>query len=114
MHKVPYFTEKKKKCDCDSYSRTSVCFLIFGMALLVYTSYHRTMDAVSVEEHLSTFFPCRPPLVAQLVKSPGWMHETSARAWCTGKTQRDRVERAVGGGSGWGIHVNPWLIHVNV
>ena len=30
--------------------------------------------------------------------SPGWMHETSARAWCTGKTQRDRVEREVGGG----------------
>ena len=30
--------------------------------------------------------------------SPGWMHETSARTWCTGKTQRDRVEREVGGG----------------
>ena len=26
------------------------------------------------------------------------MHETRARAWCTGKTQRDRVEREVGGG----------------
>ena len=26
------------------------------------------------------------------------MHETSARAWCTGKTQRDLVEREVGGG----------------
>ena len=22
---------------------------------------------------------------------PGWMHETSAQAWCTGKTQRDWV-----------------------
>ena len=42
------------------------------------------------------------------------MHETSARAWCTGKTQRDRVEREVGGGIGWGIHVNPWLIRVGV
>ena len=30
--------------------------------------------------------------------SPGWMHETSAWTWCTGKTQRDRVEREVGGG----------------
>ena len=30
--------------------------------------------------------------------SPGWMHETSAPAWCTGKTQRDRVEREVGVG----------------
>ena len=49
--------------------------------------------------------------------SPGWMHETSAWTWCTGKTQRDRVERAVGGWggrSGWGIHVYPWLIHVYI
>ena len=29
--------------------------------------------------------------------SPGWMHETSARIWCTGKTQRE-----VGGGIGMG------------
>ena len=34
------------------------------------------------------------------ISSPGWMHETSAQAWCTGKTQRDRVEREVGGGIG--------------
>ena len=32
------------------------------------------------------------------ITSPVWMHETSARTWCTGKTQRDRVEREVGGG----------------
>ena len=32
------------------------------------------------------------------ITSPGWMHETSARAWCTGKTQRDGMEREVGGG----------------
>ena len=31
------------------------------------------------------------------VTSPGWMHETRARAWCTGKTKRDRVEWEVGG-----------------
>ena len=36
------------------------------------------------------------------ITSPGWMHETSARAWCTGKTQRNRVERKVGGGIGMG------------
>ena len=34
------------------------------------------------------------------ITSPGWMHETSAWTWCTGKTQRDRVEREVGGGMG--------------
>ena len=31
------------------------------------------------------------------ITSPGWMHETSAQAWCTGKTQRNQVEREVGG-----------------
>ena len=36
------------------------------------------------------------------ITSPGWMHESSARTWCTGKTQRDRVEREVGGGIGMG------------
>ena len=36
------------------------------------------------------------------ITSPGWMHKTSARAWCTGKTQRDRVEREVGWGVGMG------------
>ena len=36
------------------------------------------------------------------ITSPGWMHETSAWTWCTRKTQRDRVEREVGGGIGMG------------
>ena len=36
------------------------------------------------------------------ITSPGWMHETSARAWYTGKTQRKRVEREVGWGIGMG------------
>ena len=36
------------------------------------------------------------------ITSPGWMHETSAQACCTGKTQRDQVEREVGGGIGMG------------
>ena len=36
------------------------------------------------------------------ITSPGWMHEASARAWCTGKTQRDGVEREAGVGIGMG------------
>ena len=32
------------------------------------------------------------------ITCPGWMHEMSAQAWCTGKTQRDWVEGDVGGG----------------
>ena len=36
------------------------------------------------------------------ITSPGWMHETSAWAWCTGKTQRNQVEREMGGEIGMG------------
>ena len=36
------------------------------------------------------------------ITSPSWMHETSAQAWYTGKTQRERVEREVGGRIGMG------------
>ena len=32
------------------------------------------------------------------IASPGWMHETSARGWCTGMTQRDGMGMEVGGG----------------
>ena len=32
------------------------------------------------------------------ITSPGGMHETSAQGWYTGKTQRDGMEREVGGG----------------
>ena len=31
------------------------------------------------------------------ITSPGWMHEKGAQGWCTGKTQRDGMEREVGG-----------------
>ena len=40
------------------------------------------------------------------ITSPGGMHETSARAWCTGKTQRNWVESEVGGGIGMGNTCN--------
>ena len=44
---------------------------------------------------------CILSMVKQIT-SPDWMLETSAQAWCTGKTQRDWVEREVGGGIGMG------------
>ena len=40
---------------------------------------------------------CTLSMVKQIT-SPGWMHETSAQGWCTGKTQRDGMERDMGGG----------------
>ena len=44
---------------------------------------------------------CTSSRVKQIT-SPGRMHETSARTWCTEKTQWDRVEREVGAGIGMG------------
>ena len=44
------------------------------------------------------------------ITSPGWMHETSARTWCTAKTQRERVEREVGGGIGTGNTCKPMAV----
>ena len=37
-----------------------------------------------------------------------------AWGWCTGMIQRDDTRCEVGGGSGLGTHVHPWMIHVNV
>ena len=36
------------------------------------------------------------------------------QGWCTGMTLRDGMRREMEGVSGWGTHVHPWLIHVNV
>ena len=44
--------------------------------------------------------------IVKQITSPGGMHETSACAWCTGKTQRNRVEREVGEGIGMGNTCN--------
>ena len=45
--------------------------------------------------------------------SPGWMHETSARTWCSGRTWRERVEREVGGGMGMGKTCEPMAVWFN-
>ena len=37
-----------------------------------------------------------------------------AQGWCTGMTLWDGMGREMEEGSGWGTHVQPWLIHVNV
>ena len=38
------------------------------------------------------------------IASAGWMHETSAQSWCTGKTQRDGMGREMGGENQDGEH----------
>ena len=46
------------------------------------------------------------------ITSPGWMHVTSAWTWCTGKTQRDRVEKGGGSGDRDGEHmyIHGWFM----
>ena len=41
------------------------------------------------------------------IAGPGWMHETSARTWCSGRTWRERVGREVGGGIRMGTTCEP-------
>ena len=41
------------------------------------------------------------------ITSPGWMHETSARTWCTGRPRGSGWRGRWEGRSGWGTHVNP-------
>ena len=43
------------------------------------------------------------------IASPGLMHETG----CSGLVHWDDPE-GWDGGSGWGTHVNPWMIHISV
>ena len=62
------------------------------------TSNHNNHSNYAKDAKIET---CVSSRVKQIT-SPGWMHETSARTWCTGKTQRDRVEREVGRGTGMG------------
>ena len=42
------------------------------------------------------------------------MHETGCSGLVHWDDPRDGMGREVGGSSGWGTHVHPWLIHVNV
>ena len=65
----------------------------------------QTLDSVGEGEggmfQENSIETCILSMVKQIT-SPGWMHETNAQTWCTGKTQRDQVEREVGGGIGMG------------
>ena len=65
---------------------------------------NRLLDSVGEDEggmfQENSFETCIS--MVKQTTSPGWVHETSARTWCTGKTQRDRAESEVGGGIGMG------------
>ena len=70
---------------------------------------NRLLDSVGEDEggmfQKNSIETCTLSMVKQIT-SPVWMHETSAWGWCTGKTQRNWVEREVGGRIGMGSTCN--------
>ena len=70
-----------------------------------YRCIEQTLDSVGEDEggmfQENSIETCILSRVKQIT-SPGWMHETSPQGWCAGKTQRNQVEREVGGGIGMG------------
>ena len=69
---------------------------------MVYTDFWTLWEKVRVGCFKRTALKHVYYLGLKHITSPCWMHETSAQTWCTGKTQRDLVEREVGGGIGMG------------
>ena len=60
------------------------------------------MYKLALQSVLIQYTTWAPKELPEQITSPGWMHETSARGWCTGKTQRDGMGREVAGGIGMG------------
>jgi len=48
------------------------------------------------------------------ITTPGSMHKTGCSGLVHWDDPEEWVGREVGRVSGWGTHVYPWLIHVNV
>ena len=70
---------------------------------------NRLLDSVGEDEggmfRENSIEICILSIVKQITCAGG-LHESSARAWCTGKTQRVRVEKEVGEGIGMGNTCN--------
>ena len=84
-----------------SFSFFPFIFISWRLITLQYCSgFCHTLDSAGEGEggmyRENSIETCILSRVKQII-SPGWMHETSAWAWYTGKTQRDQVEREVGG-----------------
>ena len=77
--------------------------------LLLLTGTNEEQRAQERQETENSIETCILSRVKQ-INSPGWMHETRAGTWYTGKTQRERVEREVGEGLEMGNTCKPMAI----
>ena len=66
------------------------------------------------QTHWNTLPPCHFFLNKNELPVQVRCMRQGAQGWCTGMTQRDGMGREVGGVSGWGTHIHPWRIQVNV
>ena len=86
-------------------SRKMIAITLYAKQKKRHRCQNRILDSVGEGEggmfRENSFETCILSRVKQIT-SPGWMHETSAQVCCTGKTQRNRVEKEVGGGIGMG------------
>ena len=67
---------------------------------LQYSCLENSMDRGAGQATVHGVVKSRTLSRVKQITSPGWMHETSAGTWCSGKTWREWVEREVGGGIG--------------
>ena len=79
---------------CPDCCLTSLASLIFPFVL--------SFPTVLTSPYAQAWSPSENNNICFKITSPGWMHETSAQGWCTGKTQRNGMEKEAGGGIGMG------------
>ena len=93
----------------------SRCFTICATREIYYDPIYKTAKETVVKNRL-TLNNTKTCILSYVNGSPVqvWCMRLGAQGWCTGMTQRDGMWERREGGSGWGTHVHPWLIHVNV
>ena len=89
------------KCSFRSNHWAGCCCFSYKIHFSSYTTVRLRDGSLMLHRIREDIETCILSRVKQIT-SPGWMHETSAQTWWSGKTWRERVEREVGGGNGMG------------
>ena len=104
---------------CSTYTSVHLFFfhlsntLLFSFFLFTYRTFPHTEFLAAIKSFnigQVPFYPLKSCWHQNM--TVGGIHETSAQAWCTGKTQRNGVEREVGRGIGMGntCKIHGWFM----